>query len=242
MAGDHDLAAAVVVGRLDHLAFAGSRCPGPARPRRRLPRACAISAPSSAAMAPSPAGTAFCMAWPRSFSSRAASATEKAPAAASAVVFAERVAGDDDGLLAQGEAALLLQHAQHGERVRHQRGLGVLGQRQLLAGPFEHQLGELLLQGLVDLLEHLAGGGEGGGEVAAHADGLAALAREDEGVNRHAVCSRKGVARRGSFGSPDCQWSVRHVAQPVLLRRWSVISGGQLKRTGTPHDPAPTDV
>jgi hypothetical protein len=30
--------------------------------------------------------------------------------------------------------------------------------------------------------------------------------------------------------------------QPALLRRWSVTSGGQLKRTGTPHDPAPTDV
>ena len=42
-----------------------------------------------------------------------------------------------------------------------------------------------MLQGFIDFLEHLPRGGEGGGEVAAHADGLAALAREDEGVNRH---------------------------------------------------------
>ena len=90
-------------------------------------------------------------------------------------VFAERMSGDHDRLLSQREAALLLQHAQHGERVRHQGGLGVLGQGQFLAGAFEHQSGELLLQGFVDLLEHLARGGEGGGEVASHADGLAAL-------------------------------------------------------------------
>ena len=50
----------------------------------QIASACAISAPSSAAMAPSPAGTARCMVWPRSFSSRAASGIEKAPAAASA--------------------------------------------------------------------------------------------------------------------------------------------------------------
>ena len=52
-------------------------------------------------------------------------------------------------------------------------------------GPLEHQAGKLLLQGFVDFLEHLAGGGKGAGEVASHTDGLAALAREDEGVNRH---------------------------------------------------------
>ena len=40
--------------------------------------------PSSAVMAPLPTGTAACIAWPRSFRSRAASASEKAPAAASA--------------------------------------------------------------------------------------------------------------------------------------------------------------
>ena len=42
------------------------------------------STPSSAAIAPSPTGTAFCIAWPRRLSSRAASASPSAPAAASA--------------------------------------------------------------------------------------------------------------------------------------------------------------
>ena len=107
-------------------------------------------------------------------------------------VLAERVARHHDRLLAQREAALLLQDAQHSERVGHQRRLGVLGQDQFLGGPLEHQPGELLLQGLVHLLEYLAGGREGGGKIASHADGLTALAREDEGMNRHAVCSRMG--------------------------------------------------
>ena len=56
---------------------------------------------------------------------------------------------------------------------------------QLLPGSFEHQPGEAKFQGFVDLFEHFASGGEGGGEIAAHADGLAALAWKDEGMHRH---------------------------------------------------------
>ena len=48
-------------------------------------------------------------------------------------------------------------------------------------------MGQLLLQGFVDFLENLPRGGERSGEVAPHANGLAALAREDEGMNRHNV-------------------------------------------------------
>ena len=47
-------------------------------------RATSRSRPMSAAMAPSPTGTACCMAWPRRLTRRTASATEKAPVAASA--------------------------------------------------------------------------------------------------------------------------------------------------------------
>src|SRR6266851_62852 len=47
-------------------------------------RAASMSRPSSAAIAPTPTGTAFCIAWPRRLTSRAASATDSAPAAASA--------------------------------------------------------------------------------------------------------------------------------------------------------------
>ncbi len=52
----------------------------PCRPPGRAPARC----PSSAAMAPTPTGTAFCIDCPRSFRSRAASASFSDPAAASA--------------------------------------------------------------------------------------------------------------------------------------------------------------
>ena len=137
------------------------------------------------------------MVWPRSFRRRAASATGEGTGGGERGIFAQRMAGDHDGPLAERPAALFLQHAQHGERVGHQGGLGVLGQDEFFAGPLEHQARELLLQGLVDFLEHLAGGGKGAGEVASHADGLAALAREDEGVNRHCerIPSGRGATR-----------------------------------------------
>jgi len=58
---------------------------------------------------------------------------------------------------------------------------------------------------VVHLAEHLAGGSEGGGQVAAHAGDLAALARKDEGVDRHllfphewgGIASARGRVNRG---------------------------------------------
>ncbi len=55
-------------------------------PAAQADLACTRSAPKSAAIAPSPTGTAACMARPRAFRSRAASATGIAPAAASAEI------------------------------------------------------------------------------------------------------------------------------------------------------------
>ena len=69
--------------------------------------------------------------------------------------------------------------------MRHQRGLGVFGQRKFFVRSLEHQLGQLLLQGFVDFLEHFPGGCESRRKVATHADGLAALAWEDKRMNRH---------------------------------------------------------
>ena len=60
------------------------------------------------------------------------------------------------------------------------RRLGVLGQGQILDRAVPHQLAELLLQGVVDFLEHRASGREGDGELGAHADGLAALAGKEK--------------------------------------------------------------
>ena len=62
------------------------------------------------------------------------------------------------------------------------------------AGPSNIRCDSFWRQGFVHFLEHLARGGEGGGEVAAHADGLAALAGKDEGVDGHpSRCSQMAI-------------------------------------------------
>ncbi len=104
------------------------------------------------------------------------------------------MAGDDQRLALQRRVTLPLQHPQHCQRVGHQRRLGVLGQDQFLGRPLEHQLRQLLLQGLVDLLEHFPRGGEGGCQIPAHTNRLAALAWEDERIDRH------GSESLGSYG------------------------------------------
>ena len=75
-ARDHLLAFAIVVGELADAALDAASA--------ATASTVATSAPRMAAMAPSPAGTASCMAWPRSRSRRAASPIRSAPAAARA--------------------------------------------------------------------------------------------------------------------------------------------------------------
>ena len=107
VAADHDLAAAIVVGdaRRPRLAAAS------------LQASCAGSSsmPSSAAIAPSPTGTAFCIAWPRSFSSRAASASCRAPAAARAEYSPSEWPATMARQAGERLAAVLLQHAHDGD-------------------------------------------------------------------------------------------------------------------------------
>ena len=110
-------------------------------------------------------------------------------------IFAERMPGHHHGAIGQHEARLALDHPQHGDRMRHQRRLGVLGEGELFGRALEHQPRQLLPQRVVDLLEHLARGGEGGREIAPHADRLAALAGEDERVHRHV--DRRSLGRAG---------------------------------------------
>ena len=95
-------------------------------------------------------------------------------------VLAQAVAGDEVALVGNRHAALLLQHAQQCDGVRHDRGLRVLRQRQRVVRPFAHDPRQVLAECVVDFLEHRAGGGAGGGEIGAHADLLATLPREDE--------------------------------------------------------------
>src|SRR3546814_1105449 len=70
-------------------------------------------------------------------------------------------------------------------RIRHDRGLGIFGERQLVLGTFAHQLEQLLAERVVDFLKHLARVTRCLGERLAHADRLAALTRKDERSEEH---------------------------------------------------------
>ena len=86
------------------------------------------------------------------------------------------MAGGEGGL-----DAAFGKHAGGGDGDGEDRGLRVLGELELVFGAFEDELGEREAEGFVGLVEDGAGGGEVVVEVAAHADGLRALAGKEEG-------------------------------------------------------------
>ena len=132
-AADHHLPGRIVVGAGGRLA------PVPSLQPRRSPRPPRDRAPSSAAMAPSPTGTACCMARPRRFSSRAVSAERQRAGRGQRRIFAERMPGDERDPVGKPHAALALEHPHHRQAHRHQRRLGVLGQGQVRLRPLEHE-------------------------------------------------------------------------------------------------------
>ena len=109
------------------------------------------------------------------------SAIVKAPAAASAEYSPSEWPATNFASRARSTPGFRLQHAHRRERHRHQRGLRVLGQRQLVGRAFPHRRRELLAERRVDLVEHRARRREGLGQGLAHADRLAALPRKHEG-------------------------------------------------------------
>ncbi len=147
MAADDDLTRAVVVGQSQTWPCAAASATA---------RAASMSRPSSAAIAPSPTGTACCIAWPRRLTSRAAAVTDKRARRRQRRIFAQRMAGDIGGLPRDIEPSLAFEHANHRKARREQRRLRVLGQHQLVFRALEHQPREMLRQRLVDLLEQLA--------------------------------------------------------------------------------------
>src|SRR3546814_8013030 len=72
-----------------------------------------------------------------------------------------------------------------------------LGQPQFLLRPFEHEAGQLLAEGVVDLLQGVAGDGEGFRERPAHADGLGALSRKDESHGHGRLLREYGGWQKG---------------------------------------------
>ncbi len=91
-------------------------------------------------------------------------------------VFAEGMAGGEGGV-----DAVFGEDAGGGDGDGEDGGLGVLGELELVFGAFEDELGEGEAEGFVGLVEDGAGDGEVVVEIAAHADGLRALAGEEEG-------------------------------------------------------------
>ena len=136
--------------------------------------------PRMAAMAPSPGGNGLLHV--------AAAAAD----GADGVGEGEGAGGDVGGVLAEGVAggegggdALFGQDAGGGDGDGEDGGLGVLGELELVFGAFEDEFGEREAEGLIGLVEDGAGRGEVVVEVSAHADGLRALAGEEEGRFGH---------------------------------------------------------
>ena len=95
-----------------------------------------------------------------------------------------------------------------------QRGLGVLGAVEVLLGPVPREPGDRLAKGGVGGGEDGGRGGGGLGEGAAHADGLAALAGEDEGDR-----GSSSVSVGPGSSRPESACTVAGIAGPSYARR-----------------------
>ena len=143
-------------------------------------------------------------------------AERQSPGGRQGGIFAERVAGDILDAIDQPEALLELQHPYHGQRRRHQGGLRILRQRQLLKRPRKHQFRELLAKRGVNLGKHVAGRSVGLCQLGAHADDLTALPGENE-CNCHARL-RIAAALPGFTTLPTRRQGCAH-ARPCRLQK-----------------------
>ena len=95
-------------------------------------------------------------------------------------IFAERMAGDESRIPPDGKTRLGLQHAQRGDRDRHQGGLGIFGQLEGFGRPLPDDRGQLLSECRVDLVEHGACGRKSLRKRLTHADRLRPLPWKNE--------------------------------------------------------------
>jgi hypothetical protein len=124
-AGNHGLPRRVQVG-------SGHNQPGLGAASAQASATWAASSASTAAIAPCPAGTASCMARPRAFTARTASAKLSVPAATWADHSPSECPGGQRRL-----HAVCGQHAQRCHAHRQNGRLGVLSEFQLLVGPLK---------------------------------------------------------------------------------------------------------
>ncbi len=161
--GDH-LPGAVVVGRPDVAGLGAERLGRRRRPGRAARASC-----------PGAASAAACIAAPRSATRRRAASKGRLPATTRAE-YSPRECPIDQAAL----QAVLGGDPPGGDGGRHQRRLADVGLGQALLGAGEADLRERVAEGVVGLLEGAPGDRRGVGERGAHADGLGALAGEEQ--------------------------------------------------------------
>ena len=131
-------------------------------------------------MAPTPTGTAFCMARPRVRNSRAVSEMLRLPAAASAEYSPSECPATKAASRPTEKPASVSSTRKVAKRDRHQRRLGVFGELQGLGRAVPDDGGQLFPERRIDLVEHRARGRKSLRQGLAHADRLGALPRKGE--------------------------------------------------------------
>ena len=136
-------------------------------------------------MAPTPTGTAFCIACPRVRKQPRGVGDGEGAGGGKRGIFAERMAGDELRVAFEIETGFGFQHAQRGKRDRHQRRLRILGERAAhRPGPRTSMLDSLSPSAASTSSNTCAGRRKFVRQRLAHADRLAALARKYES-DRH---------------------------------------------------------
>ena len=122
-------------------------------------------------------------------------------------IFAKAVAGDEARGPLKIDPAVPGQRAIDGERIRHDRRLGIFGELELVLRTVPHQTEQVLAERLIDFMENIVRGSACLGERGAHADRLAALSRKNEcahfrpcyeppgRLSRHAAIAKAGEGR-----------------------------------------------
>src|SRR3984957_13804318 len=133
-------------------------------------------------------------------------------------VFAEPMYVYIAGVVVWVEARLGLQNPERLDTCRHERGLGVRGQGELILRPLEHQVGKLLIQGAVDAVENLPRDAKLVCQRLSHADRLGALTRKYQGRLHGPVSpnerDRATSSRPGAAGGDTTQAGMSSARSP----------------------------
>ncbi|GAA3907742.1 hypothetical protein GCM10022276_27700 [Sphingomonas limnosediminicola] len=107
-------------------------------------------------------------------------------------IFAEAMPGDEIRSLRKVDATVFREGAEYGDRMRHNRGLRIFSELQLIVGAIAHEAKQVLAERFVDFLKHVLRGPARLGERCAHTNGLAALPRKNESAHLTPLIMRRG--------------------------------------------------